>query len=211
MKDLQTARFSARSAKVGLFGKIIVGLVGLFALAASAPAAVTINIQQVGADVVATSSGSLNLSGLGLVTANGSTSLDFMIPSNGYIAVGTPGASSVYNGFTTSGSFGTGSSFTAASSYSGDLTAPDQADGYLFLPHNYVTGASLSSTATWLNTNFTTLGLTDGASLTYTWSGDSITVNVVSAIPEPATAALLSGSGLLVLVAFYRRSNKRSK
>ncbi|MBW8780905.1 MAG: hypothetical protein JF599_03320 [Verrucomicrobia bacterium] len=204
MKDLLTARFATRSAKVALFGKILAGLVGVFALAVSARAAVTINIQQVGSDVVATSSGSLNLSGLGLVTANGSTGANFMSVANGYISLGTPGSSTVYSGFSTSGSLGSGG-FTSASSSSGDITAPDKADGYLFLPHNYVTGASLASTATWLSTNFTTLGLTDGASLTYTWSGDAITVNVVSAIPEPATVAFLSGSSALLLVAIYRR------
>jgi hypothetical protein len=126
-----------------------------------------------------------------------------MIPSSGYIAVGTPGSSAVYNGFTTSGSMGSGSDFSSASSYSGDLTAPDKADGYLFLPHGYVSGTAISGSATWSNTDFATLGLTEGSTLMFSWASDSISVNVLTAVPEPA--AMLPGFAALCVFAIYRR------
>lgn len=192
----------ARIVPSSLCKALVVGA-GLFALAAPARAALTINIQQVGLDVVATSSGSLNLGGLGLVTANGSTSSAFLFPSGGYISMGTPGASSVYNGFTTAGSLGSGG-FTVASSTSGDLTAPDKADGYLFLPHGYVSGTALSGTTSWNNKSFVDLGLTAGSSLTFSWASDSITVNVVTPVPEPAVA-MLPGFAALCGFAIYRR------
>ena len=204
MAHFQTAQLTTRSLNATPFRKIFAGLAGIFALAAPARAVVVINIQQVGSDVVATSSGSLDLSGLGLVTANGSTSFDYMSPSSGILFVGTPGSSSVYTGFTTSGNLGSGS-FTSANSNSGDLMGADMADSYLFLPHNYASGSNIAGSATWSVATFGTLGLTAGSSLTYSWSGDSITVNVLSPVPEPATAALLSGCGAAFLVGIYRR------
>jgi hypothetical protein len=202
----QAARVCAHlSRSTALLGRTFLVCGGLLALVTTtARAALTINIQQVGLDVVATSSGSLNLSGLNLYLQNGSTSIDFMIPSSGYIAVGTPGSSTVYNGFTTSGSMGSGGDFTVASSYSGDLTAPDKGDGYLFLPHNYVSGTAISGSATWSNTDFATLGLTAGSSLVFSWASDSVSVNVVTPVPEPA-AAILPGFAALCGFAIYRR------
>jgi hypothetical protein len=203
LKSLQAARVRVHlSRSTALLGRAFLVCGGLLALGTSpARAALTINIQQVGLDVVATSTGSLNLSGLSLYLQNGSTSIDFMIPSSGYIAVGTPGSSTVYNGFTTSGSIGSGSDFSSASSYSGDLTAPDKGDGYLFLPHNYVSGTAISGSATWSNTDFATLGLTPGSSLTFSWASDSLTV---TAVPEPMTA-LLPMLGALLGGAILRR------
>jgi hypothetical protein len=186
------------------FARTLVVAAGLVALASPpARAALTINIQQVGLDVVATASGTVNLSGLSLVTPNGSTSSAFLFPVGGYISMGTPGPSAVYSGFTTSGSLGSGG-FTSASSTSGDLIAPDGGDNYLFLPHGYVSGTSISATTSWNNKTFAGLGLTEGSSLTLSWASDSVTVNVVTPVPEPM-AAILPGFGALLVGAILRR------
>jgi hypothetical protein len=124
--------------------------------------------------------------------------------------MGTPGSATVYNGFTTSGSLGTGS-FTAADSSSGDLLAPDAADHYLFLPQGYVSGTALSSSATWNNTDFATLGVTEGSTLTFTWASDSITVNVLTPVPEPMTALLPMLGALLGGAIVRRRMRLRAR
>lgn len=196
LSDRRAGRTASSLGKILLVG-------GFIALATPGRAALTINIQQFGSDVVATASGSLDLSGLGLVTSSGSTSIALLYPTGGTIAVGTPGSSSVYTGFSTVGSLGSGG-FTVASSYTGTLTEADKADSYLFLPHNYTSGTQLNGTATWNNTDFSTLGLTPGASLVFSWSGDSITVNAVTPVPEPATA-VLPMLGILFLLAIWQR------
>jgi hypothetical protein len=187
---------------------LIVG--GLIALATPARAALTIDIQQFGGNVVASETGSLDLSGLGLVTSSGSTSFDYMSPASGIVFVGTPGSSSVYTGFSTIGSLGSGS-FTAANSNSGTLTGADKADSYLFLPHNYSSGTQLNGTATWNSTTLSTLGLSAGSSLVYSWSGDSITVNVLTPVPEPAMAILPAFATLFLLAIWQRRRTLRSQ
>jgi hypothetical protein len=203
VSKLQTKFSDRRASRTAIsLGKILL-VGGLIALASPARAALTINIQQFGSDVVATASGSLDLSGLGLVTSSGSTSIDLLYPTAGTIAVGTPGSSTVYTGFSTVGSLGSGG-FTVANSHTGTLTEADKADGYIFLPHNYSSGTQLNGTATWSNTTFSALGLTPGASLVYSWSGDSITVNAVTSVPEPATA-ILPMLGTLFLLAIWRQ------
>lgn len=208
VSKLQAKLSTGRTGKTGIsLGKILL-VGGLMALANPARAALTIDIQQFGGDVVASASGSLDLSGLSLVTSSGSTSIALVYPSAGTIAVGTPGSSTVYTGFSTIGSLGSGS-FTAANSYTGTLTEADKADGYIFLPHNYSSGTQLNGTATWTSTTLSTLGLTTGSSLVYSWSGDSITVNVLTPVPEPAMAMLPAFGTLLLLAIWQRRRNLR--
>ncbi|HEY8903645.1 MAG TPA: hypothetical protein VIM48_08055 [Chthoniobacterales bacterium] len=210
VSKFQAKLFAKRvGSATALLGKVLV-FGGVIALATPARAALTIDIQQFGGDVVASETGSLDLSGLGLVTSSGSTSFDYMSPASGIIFVGTPGSSSVYTGFSTIGSLGSGS-FTAASSNSGTLTGADKADSYLFLPHNYSSGTQLNGTATWNSTTLNTLGLTAGSSLVYSWSGDSITVNVLTPVPEPAMAILPAFATLFLLVICQRRRTLRSQ
>lgn len=208
VSKLQAKLSTGRTGKTGIsLGKILL-VGGLMALATPARAALTIDIQQFGGDVVASASGSLDLSGLSLVTSSGSTSIALVYPSAGTIAVGTPGSSTVYTGFSTIGSLGSGG-FTAANSYTGTLTEADKADGYIFLPHNYSSGTQLNGTATWTSTTLSTLGLTAGSSLVYSWSGDSITVNVLTPVPEPAMAMLPAFGTLLLLAIWQRRRSLR--
>ena len=175
--------------------------IGLTALCSSPKiqAAVIITLQQVGSDVVANGSGTINTSAL---TLSGSGSAQSSItPSNPSIILGPAspqsGAYSLWQSVTMPSLFGVGNQ-TFATSGSGDVVGT--AGIGLFLPQAYVSGAALSDTATWANQTFSSLGVTPG---TYTWTwgsgptADSLTLNATVA-PEPASAVLLLGGGALL-------------
>ena len=133
-------------------------------------------------------------------------------PSLGYLGTGTEGifyGGDLYGPVTGPSSFGSGGGFYASSS-SGDWVGIDQ---YFFpklvVPVGYVSGSSLSTTATWDNASFASLGLTPG---TYEWNwgsgadADSLTLQIgpIDPVPEPSSFLLL-GVGLAGLL-FLRTS-----
>ena len=177
------------------------------AMLASAPAraAYILNIDQVGTDVVATGSGSLNL--LERQVAGGIASGSIR-PSNGTILLGSGNGqlwqyAGNYTGFGGGPytAFGGGTAYIGASQTSGATVG--LVAGMLVIPLNYLSGTELgTSTATFANTTLADLGATPG---TYAWTwgsegtADSFTINVglaQSAVPEPATwAMMLLGMG----------------
>ena len=86
----------------------------------------------------------------------------------------------------------------------------------LFLPQGYVSGATLSATATWDGQTLSTLGLNPGTYV-YTWgsgpTADSLTVDVVSpqAVPEPTTlwVALIGGVAIFAHCRHGRRKTRK--
>ena len=175
----------------------------LCAFTVRAHAAVIITLQQQGSNVVANGSGTINTSALtgiqlayinsGICASDGpGTYMDMMVgPSTVALVM-------EWNGFTGPSNFGAGVSLYHATSGSGDMVGIF--DGVLFFPAGYVSGASLSDSATWANQTFGSLGVTPG---TYTWTwgsgptADSLTLNA-TATPEPASAVLLLGGGALL-------------
>jgi hypothetical protein len=161
-----------------------------------------VNIQQVGSDVVATGSGTLDLAGL---TFDGTTTVAEarVQPDAGLIALGSSAATDGYTGFTGPTSFGIGGNTNASSetgvraTIQGTNTSPDLGANVLFVPNGYVSGDPLSDTAVFANTTLADLGLTDG---TYTWTWDDpsdpdvisgqFVVNV-GTVPEPGSLPLL--------------------
>lgn len=174
----------------------------LFAVSATARAAVIITAMEVGGNVVFTGSGELNLAG---VSSNGGyTTPGGINPRTPFLGLGANPSDvntevDLY-GLLEIPSVPFGSYVpTIADSGTGDHFGVDDVVGAgpaFFVPNNYVSGAPLSGSLTFNGTDFATLGIVPGA---YVWNwgaganADSITLNIV---PEPATITLL---GLLIL------------
>ena len=162
------------------------------AFAPPAEAAYIVNFVEVGGDVVATGSGSLDLADL---TLNSISSASGYVKGSWGIAVsGGPSLMKDWTGFSgPSGTFGPGAGF-GSSTDSGDLVGIALVYGEMWVKYSYVSGASLSSSSTWTGATLGSLGLTTG-SYTWTWGSgehaDSYTLNIGETVPEPTSLALL--------------------
>lgn len=181
-------------------------------LISSPTRAYVVTLEEVGNDVVATGKGALDLTGLNFVGA--STDQSQIIPVIGAIITGPTDATSFtrYSGFTGPTKFGNGTE-VFANSGSGDIVGILGGEDALEMPDRYVSGDPLSSTATWLNKTFATLGVTPGT-YAWTWGNGQPNQNLVLIIgavdavpvPEPASIALLGTAlaGLLLAGAIRR-------
>ena len=174
-----------------IHSRIITAAVSIFVLLITTTqnrAAFLLTLQQVGNNVVATGSGTLNLYALNLAASGpGSGTIE---PSDSLLCGGT-GEADYYFTVTGPSDFGSGSSQINASSNSGNIVGIDGEN--LVVPAGYTSGL-MTDTSTWDNATFSSLGITTG---TYTWtwgntfSADSLTVQTVAAVvPEPSSAAL---------------------
>jgi hypothetical protein len=153
----------------------------------------TVTLDQVGSNVVATGSGAFNLTGLTL-SPNMFLHLSEIDPKFAIIDTGPTSLLAVagYLGFSGPTSFGNGL-LTFPNSGSGDAVGIHNG-GLLLVPLGYISGAALSSSATWSGETFMNLGVTPG---TYVWSwgaGANQNFTLIAAVPD-------SGStfGLLLL------------
>jgi hypothetical protein len=166
-------------------------------LATSSHAASITTAVEIGGDVVFTTAagGSLNLTGLNPEgSANRSPAI---CPSCGFFAIGAGDLTDDYVGAISAPSnFGVGG-VGFPSEGSGPFLHIE--NGFLAVSQFYISGNILGeSTALFAAETFATLGITPG---TYVWvlpSSDTVTLNVVSAVPVPA-AAWLFGSALGLL------------
>jgi hypothetical protein len=126
-----------------------------------------VTLEQVGSNVVATGSGAINLTGLTFFSTGPSSA--GMLAANGVILTGPTAVGSADAYITVSGptSFGTNMLPTPASSGSGDLVGINGLSAFIIVPHGYVSGNALTSSATWNNATFASLGVTRG---TYEWT-----------------------------------------
>lgn len=174
-------------------------------LARPAEASFIINFAQSGPNVVATGSGSINLSAFptefGDLVDSGPPFQGFVEPNSGALALSSSFDVDIYSGFI--GEFpdlpalGPGGLYVAADSGTGPFVS--FVSGGILVPVNYVSGAAMGpDSATWNNTTFAGLGLTPGTYL-YSWgsgaSADTLTVNIPSAAPEPGSMAFIAMGG----------------
>jgi hypothetical protein len=181
-----------------------------------AEASVVIDISQVGSDVVAEGNGAIDLTGL---TFNGTANTfggGRVAGQFGGVLVGLGGEVDGYTGLSGPASFGQGS-LRFASSSSGDtfgVTGTEDVAGPIFaelnLPQGYVSGSSLSGSATFDSESIASLGLTPGTYV-YTWgppaNDDSLTVEIET-IPESSTWAMMLLGFAGLALAGYRTSRR---
>ncbi len=176
---------------------IAISIIAALLLGATAQAALVISIEEVGNDVVATASGTLNIADLTNTGSGGSQPSGYLNPAGGWL-IGGDDSFYYYSGATGASSLGTGG-VKVGDSVTGDVFGLLVSQNYILISQTYVSGAQIDGTATWNNQTFATLGL-DETSFTMTWgsgaTADSMTVT--AAVPEPATAGLLGISGLIL-------------
>ena len=166
--------------------------------------AYVVNVVQSGLNVVASGSGTLNLTALtNFGTGSGQPGV---FPTNGNLGVGVAAGDTGYDSISGPSSFGSGP-FVAASSATGSYVQLGLGAGGFYVAQSYVSGTQTSGTATWNNTTIAALGLTPGT-YTYTWGGgataDSFTVNIgTSPTATPAPSSLyLAAMAVLLLAAW---------
>ena len=148
----------------------------------------TVTLAQVGPDVVATGSGTIDLTGLSFFGS--SFSSPELYAAHGILGVGPSGMIDLYSGTSGPPDFGPGSAFFPSAT-SGDSVFLEDFGISIEVPQGYVSGSSLSGSASYTGT-ISSLQLTPG---TYTWTwdsgADSYVLNIPSAtVPEPATWTL---------------------
>lgn len=183
---------------------LIAGTLSLIVCASSAQAAATMSFQEVGGNVVGTLSGSLNLSGMTFTSGWISNAIG-VSPVEGLFGTGAIG--SMQDGYLdqiAGGAWGPGG-VILASSTTGDAVFMDGAGDDLWLPTGYVSGSALSGTLTFVGASFASLGATPGNHVYTLSSGDTLTVSVGAAVPEPGSLALALMSMSLLGLSVRRR------
>lgn len=183
-----------------LGGALAIALAMMFGSSLSAPlaqAAYTVTLQQKGSDVVATGAGTIDLTDLASPAIYTGASAS-MSPASGRIIIGplAPADLAIYPGISGPTSFGSGSSEDADSG-SGGLLGVLSSDSGLLLPEDYISGDTLSSTATWANQTLSSLGVAPGS---YLWNwGSGADADFFRLTVIEGTTPVSEPSGVLLL------------
>jgi len=183
---------------------------------ADAQSSLTFHWKEIGADVVGTATGTIDLAGLAFQFNSGTTGGWL---STGASALGTSGSANHYGGliWDPASSLATpfrSSGFLAASSSAGTLVRlfDDSGPFGLSVDSAYVSGSAVNATSTWNSNSFAGLGLTAGTWRATYGSSNQHEVKVIfgqvpGAVPEPGEWAAMGilGAGLTGLVIRKRR------
>jgi hypothetical protein len=174
----------------------------------SVNAAVTVNVVEDGANVVATVSGSVNtdvFSTFNPADAPGSwfrgSSYQPGFALSGF-GIGRSTPVYVYPLNPTSTIFSTGGNYTTFGGVGTlfGIGVGDSASDTLILPQSYVSGSAISSSATFLNQSFASMGLIEGT-YEFSWSSgddrDIATLTIGGVLPPPPPPPVREYSGLL--------------
>lgn len=151
----------------------------------------TVTLQQVGPNVVATGSGTIDLTGLDSF-GSGFASPE-LYPDHGIMGIGPSGTIDLYTGSSGPSGFGPGFA-TFPNTTSGDSVFLEDFGIAIDVPQGYVSGTSLSGSATFDGATIASLGATPG---TYTWTWDSgadsfvLEIEKPTVTPEPGSFLLL--------------------
>ena len=192
-------------------------LTGLGAVADGARGAILMTVTESGGAVVATATGSANLSGVEVVQTTGLAGPGVWGEFGGFMRVGS--AADV-NTTMILGAAGHAAwvspalvqlALATTSTPGADLVGVRSAGGQVYLPGGYVSGSPLNAGATWSGATLDSLGLTPGATYTWTWgrgpNTDTLTVHVV---PEPAALLPAAVAAAVVYAGGRRRQRMRS-
>jgi hypothetical protein len=185
---------------------------------APAKAEFTISIQQVGANVVGTGSGSVDTAGLTAGNTIPRGLYDLVDPQFANYGAGEPLEPNTifrqFSGVSGPSSFGPSSQTTNASSSTGISLILAGRDGIVELPSDYLSGSFFTNQDIFSNKTLDGLGLTLGT-YTYTFGAgddaDSIVVQIgpVAPVPEPSTwAMMILGFSGIGFMAYRRKSNQ---
>jgi hypothetical protein len=182
----------------------------------AASAAVVIDIDEVGANVVATASGTINTAGFD--SQDGATPGPFVAGTafapdwTCGVGVGDSAAVDVYleADLGTPGVCSTGARFAAgpsAGNYAGVIANSD-GSGVIYVEPGYVSGSPIDAQSTWTNSSLGSLGLNPGVYV-YTWgrgaTADTLTVRIGQSPgpapgPQPRPIPSMRAAGLVLLV-----------
>ncbi len=184
-------------------------LSAVFVFQDSAHAAYTITIEQSGANVVASGSGTINTAALTIPLNSSNIPIARnMNSTNATVVVGGGGNIDQYKTISSPSNFGsTTSTVATANSGTGSAFGVNGKSTSLYVPTGYVSGTAISGTSQWNTTTLGTLKLTPGT-YTYTWgsgaNADSVTVKILGS-PSLSVSATHSspifqaGPGVLTL------------
>jgi hypothetical protein len=170
-------------------------------------AAVTIYMYQSGPDVVASYSGTVNLTGLTFSGFATCSPTGWLNPASTIICVGDGTLFDAYTGFTAiPGVLGSGGGTVDATSATGAGIALTSALGIIGVPPGYVSGSALSGTSTWNGMTLSNLGLTNGTYI-WSWTSDNVTVFIGSApttsIPTLSEFAVMFMASLIAMIGLW--------